>query len=316
MNVIFDQHGTADAAIYARLAASQKAGKAAPFDVTDAGFIPQGELVNMWVHLGSQAIPNMKLVSPAFVRENLHQAVPYRGSEVVLAYNSATVKNPPRTLGQLVKWIEANPGKFDYCNPADGGSGDAFVQAVALMGVKAGVVKELQNQAQYNPKLESAWSKNLQFLASLGKDMYRNGFYAGGNTQILQLLAQGAIQMATVWSDQSTAALKAGQLPKSIKLIQLKVPFYGSAVPLAIPKNSAHVKAAEAFVNWILEPAQQQYIMRSISGFPGIDWRFLPAKARRQFASVEAPYRSGIGSRYDADLHADWQKIVAGAANG
>ena len=87
VNVIFNQHGTDDNAIYARLAASQKAGKPAPFDVTDGSFIPEGELVNMWVRLGSQAIPNIKLVSPLFVQDNLHQAVPYRGSEVVLAYN-------------------------------------------------------------------------------------------------------------------------------------------------------------------------------------------------------------------------------------
>lgn len=184
------------------------------------------------------------------------------------------------------------------------------------MGLKAGVVKELDNPATYNQKLESVWSSNLKFLASIGKDMYRGGFYAGGNTQILQLLAQGAIQMATVWSDQSTAALKAGQLPKTIKLVQLQVPFYGGAVPIAIPKNSAHVAAAEAFVNWILEPAQQRFIMNSISGFPGIEWQYLPAAIRRQFASVEAPYVSGIASKYDSDLAAQWQTVVAGASAG
>lgn len=317
VNVIFNQHGVDDNAIYARLAASQKAGRPAPFDLTDAGFIAQGELVDMWTRIGTAAIPNARLVAPNLIQENLHQAVPYRGSEVVLAYNSTTVKNPPHTLAQLLAWIRANPGKFDYCNPADGGSGDAFVQAVATMGLKPAVLNRLESPGHYTPATESAWSTNLKTLAGLGKDMYRGGFYPGGNTQVLQLLAQGAIQMATVWSDQSTAALKAGQLPKTVKLLQRKDPFSGGAVNLAIPRNSAHVAAAEAFVNWMLEPAQQVYIMNSISGFPGIEWKYLPAAARAQFAAVAGPYVNGLASQYSADLTAAWQNTVAGAsANG
>src|SRR5207302_10612425 len=58
------------------------------------------------------------------------KAVPYRGSSVVLAYNSDKVANPPQTYDDLLTWIKANPGKFAYNEPSTGGSGDAFVIAM------------------------------------------------------------------------------------------------------------------------------------------------------------------------------------------
>jgi putative spermidine/putrescine transport system substrate-binding protein len=317
LNLVFDQHGTDDAAIYARMVASIQAHKADPFDIIDAGFIGEAALARELVPLTPKAVPNLKLVDPPLLRQVLGQAVPYRGSEVVLAYNSQFVKNPPKTLDQLITWIQHNPGKFAYCNPADGGSGDAFVQAVVLRGLSANQVAAFQSATSYRPKLESAWNKNLKFLATLGKDTYRGGYYANGNTQVIQLLAQGAVQMATVWSDMGTAALEQGQLPKTVKLIQLKDPFYGSPAYLAVPKNSAHIAAAEAFMNWVLEPKQQIAIMNSIAGFPGIEWKYLPKAQQAEFASVEAPYKPGMASRYNKDMVDLWQKIVASAsANG
>jgi len=317
INLIWNQHGTDDSAIYARLAASVAAGKPAPFDITDSGINTEGEYAHLFVRVGTAGIPNIKLVAPELIKENLYQGVPYRGSEVVLAYNSATVKNPPKSLGQLLTWIQQNPGKFDYCNPEDGGSGDYFAMAVVLDGLKASQIAAFQNPTSYHESLESAWTPGMNRLAALGKDMYRSGFYPGGNTQILQLLAQGAIQMATVWSDQGTSALQTGQLPKTIKLVQLKDPFYGSPVSISIPKNSQHIKAAEAFVNWVLAPAQQVTIMKAIAGFPGIEWKYLPAADQAEFKSVEAPYVAPMASKYSSDMTAMWQKVVAGAsANG
>jgi putative spermidine/putrescine transport system substrate-binding protein len=301
--------------VWSRMVASVSARKPDPIDITDASLIGQGELINFWVKDTTADLPNVKLVNPDDLEVNLGQAVPYRGSEVVLAYNSTTVKNPPTTLNQLISWIEANPGKFTYCNPADGGSGDAFVQAMVERGLSAKDDAEFRGTV-YNPKLESLWTKNLQFLAQLGKDTYRSGYYPNSNTGVITLLAQGAIQMATVWSDEGTAALTSGELPKTIKLTQLKTPFYGGPSSLAVPKNSAHVADAMAFVNWVLEPAQQVTIMNFVAGFPGIEWKYLPKSEQAKFKSVEAPYLYGMSGKYDTDMAADWQKVVAGGSKG
>ena len=65
-------------------------------------------------------------------------AIPYRGSSVVLAYNSDHVKSPPKTLGALLDWIRANPGKFTYNSPNSGGSGYSFAETVVDSLLHAG----------------------------------------------------------------------------------------------------------------------------------------------------------------------------------
>nr|MBA3948008.1 extracellular solute-binding protein [Herpetosiphonaceae bacterium] len=57
-------------------------------------------------------------------------AAPYRGSQVLLAYNSAEVpaNEVPTTYAGLLSWIKAHPGKFAYCRPDKGGSGSGFVE--------------------------------------------------------------------------------------------------------------------------------------------------------------------------------------------
>ena len=60
-------------------------------------------------------------------RDNYY-GVPYRGSSVIIAYNSTKISNPPTTLQGLYDWIKANPGQFTYNTPDTGGSGQFFVE--------------------------------------------------------------------------------------------------------------------------------------------------------------------------------------------
>ena len=48
-------------------------------------------------------------------------------SQTALAYNPKYVKNPPKSYEELVKWVEANPGKFGYNGVKGGASGVSFV---------------------------------------------------------------------------------------------------------------------------------------------------------------------------------------------
>ena len=43
----------------------------------------------------------------------------YGKDQFVLVYDSAKVPEPPKTIGELVEWIKANPGKFTYSAPPD-----------------------------------------------------------------------------------------------------------------------------------------------------------------------------------------------------
>ena len=44
---------------------------------------------------------------------------PYGKAQFVMIYDSAKVPEPPKTIAELLTWIEANPGKFTYPAPPD-----------------------------------------------------------------------------------------------------------------------------------------------------------------------------------------------------
>ena len=72
-----------------------------------------------------EKIPNSENLE-ATVSVGEDYLVPYRGTTVVLAYNSDTVATPPETAEDLYQWIEDNPGRFAYNSPGSGGAGSVL----------------------------------------------------------------------------------------------------------------------------------------------------------------------------------------------
>jgi len=48
--------------------------------------------------------------------------------QLVITYDSAAVKNPPKTYKELREWVKQNPGKFTYPRLPDDFVGSAFVR--------------------------------------------------------------------------------------------------------------------------------------------------------------------------------------------
>ena len=53
---------------------------------------------------------------------------PYRGTTVILAYDSEKVPTPPTTWEELEQWMKDNPGRFAYNTPCTGGAVDSFAR--------------------------------------------------------------------------------------------------------------------------------------------------------------------------------------------
>ncbi|MHB1534943.1 MAG: extracellular solute-binding protein [Acidimicrobiales bacterium] len=312
VDYVFSEHGTNDVTTLARVAQAVKSHQASGYDLLESASnaVEEGALQHLFVPVTASAIPNSAKVPASDLSLVGHDAVPYRGSKVVLAYNSSTVKNPPTTLPALLAWIKAHPGQFAYCNPADGGSGQALVQAVVDSKMPASAVKTLA--FNYQPSLESLWAPGMSELHSLGADLYGHGTYPAGNVQVIQLLGSGAVQMATVWSDQGLAALKSGQLPSNVKLVDPNPPFYGSPVYLGIPLYTPpnEVKLAEAFENFILGPPEQTKVVEAVSGFPAIATRYLPPALGAKFTPLGSSFTDPYTAKAGSDLNRVWQSDV------
>jgi putative spermidine/putrescine transport system substrate-binding protein len=309
VNFIFSEHGQNDTTTLARIGAAVKQRKWPGIDLVDAGLVTTLATDGLTQPVSKATAPNVKNVDQKLLTPVHGAAIPYRGSSVVLAYDSNNVPNPPRTLSALLSWIKAHPGKFTYNAPNTGGSGYSFAETVVDQFIPAKVLTQMDQG--YAPDLESYWKQGLDALHSLNQYVYQ-GVYPNGNQAVLDLLAKGQIWVAPVWSDQSLTALKTGQLPASVHLLQISNPsFTGGAAYLGVPKSARNKVSVYKFVNYVLSPAAQTQIINVMSGFPAIPLKLMPKAIQNKFADVNAnSLRPTYSQKQSSDFKAQWQQTV------
>jgi putative spermidine/putrescine transport system substrate-binding protein len=309
VNFIFSEHGQNDTTTLARIGAAVKQRKWPGIDLVDAGLVTTLATDGLTQPVSKATAPNVKNVDQKLLTPVHGAAIPYRGSSVVLAYDSNNVPNPPRTLSALLSWIKAHPGKFTYNAPNTGGSGYSFAETVVDQFIPAKVLTQMDQG--YAPELESYWKQGLDALHSLNQYVYQ-GVYPNGNQAVLDLLAKGQIWVAPVWSDQSLTALKTGQLPASVHLLQISNPsFTGGAAYLGVPKSARNKVSVYKFVNYVLSPAAQTQIINVMSGFPAIPLKLMPKAIQNKFADVNAnSLRPTYSQKQSSDFKAQWQQTV------
>lgn len=313
VNVTFDLHGDHDAQETAKLAAAFALHKDAGADLIDGGFVQQLGSSGVLYKATSALVPNIADVGRTVLAAG-KGGIPYRASSVLLAYNSANVPNPPKTLDALLAWVKAHPGKFTYNVPSGGGSGYAFVQTVVDKFLSAADRKTLALTA--NKDLQAKWTPGLAVLRSLNKYTYgQNGTYPANNAETLKDLATGLVDMASVWSDQFASAVKAGTMPANIKVTQIANPaFTGGAAYLGIPRTSKNLAAAQLLANWVLSPAAQNLIVSgTLNGMPVIPVSKLDAAVGAGLKGVDvANLRPTYLSANTNDLKSAWASAVPG----
>jgi len=308
-NMVALLHGNGSQGVFDKILAAKRAGRTTDVDLweTEPSFVQQGMADGLWVKLSADMLSNLSKIPPQKLAATGGYSIPYRGSSVIIAYNSQYVKTPPKTFDDLVAWIKANPGKFAYCDPNTGGSGQAFVAAAIYKFVNPD--KYAGNA--YDAKEEAAWDPAWKLLHDLQPAMYNNGFYPNGNVAVLQLLAQQNIYIAPVWSDMSLDFLKRGLLPKTVNLEQITPPLFGGDSTVTLPALSQHLEGALTLLNWLLTPEAQEMVINAVSGYPGVDWKYMPASVRAKFADVAKPYSPLPNAQYLADLKRLWHDRVA-----
>jgi putative spermidine/putrescine transport system substrate-binding protein len=306
---VFSTSSSENSVVFDELAASAKAHKNSVYDIVDGAVPAEAAAAKLLAPVTPAEVPLMKEINPDAFKVVNGEATPLRGSEVLIAYNAQAVPNPPTTLNGLLAWIKAHPGQFTYCNPADGGSGSAFVQAVLAKYTPA--ADNLKMSLGYSPKSEGSWSAGLAELKSLTPDIFQQQ-YPNSNQGVLTLLASGAVSMGAVWSDQATTALHDGQLPKSIKLMELTPPLAGGPDYLGVPANISATEKALAFqfINWTLQNPQQVGIVRAMNGTPAIEFQYLPKAIAAEFANYSSSPALPYSANTDSDMNSKWQSTV------
>jgi putative spermidine/putrescine transport system substrate-binding protein len=240
----------------------------------------------LWVNFAEAKIDGLDRVNPLSV--DSPYSLTYRGSQVLLAYDTTKLdpKDAPKTWEQLTTWIKANPGQFIYNRPDKGGSGGNFVRrAIHEANGRDPQKFTIANfSADYAAQtLTPTW----ELLNDLAPSLYEKGAYTSGNTQSVQLLAQGVVTMTPVWSDQVLQAIAQGVLPETTGIVQLgDLALCGGFSRMTVFSNGANKDAALKLAAFMLTSEMQEAIITEIGGFPGVSWEHISDELRQKYADV------------------------------
>lgn len=265
--------GTGAQTLADMLAAASKAGQTnTDYDIVDLSGDDLSKLVSLigqeqFVKLDSSKIPNAASVeAKSSIATDYCQ--PYRGTTVILAYDSAKVPTPPATMDELVAWMKANPGRFAYNTPGTGGAGDSFA--------RSSVYNFLPEEAftSDDEKWIGEWDEGFNFLKEIHPYIYSSGgsvVYPNKNQGTLDLLNQGEIDMCPNWADMVLSQRASGEIKESIKITQIDPALTGSLQSLVIPTFGSNTEGAYAFMNYMLSPAAQELMVKQMAAIPLID---------------------------------------------
>lgn len=265
--------GTGAQTLADMLSAASKAGQTnTDYDIVDLSGDDLSKLVSLigqeqFVKLDTSKLPNAASVE-AKSSIATEYCQPYRGTTVILAYDSAKVPTPPATMDELVEWMKANPGRFAYNTPGTGGAGDSFA--------RSSVYNFLPEEAftSDDEKWISEWDAGFDFLKEIHPYMYSSGgsiVYPNKNQGTLDLLNQGEIDMCPNWADMVLSQRASGEIKDTIKITQIDPALTGSLQSLVIPTFGSNEEGAYAFMNYMLSPAAQELMVRQMAAIPLID---------------------------------------------
>ena len=309
----FITSGTGAQGLTDRIVAAKKAGQTNTdydlVELSDSGitsYLEQGG-EDLFVPIDTSKIPNYEnLTVTASFRNDL--LVPYRGTTVLLAYNSETVTNPPITAEELYQWIKDNPGRFAYNTPGSGGAGSSFVltSVYNFMDESALTSTDEANMEQ--------WDQGFELLKELHPYMYQSSgkvVYPNKNQGTLDLLANKEIDMTPAWADMVLSQQKQGTMPESIKLVQIEPAFTGNTVCFGIPSIGAQNDAAYAFINYMLSPEAQNIALDSMAAIPVIDFSLLDPELTKTISDlkIESFRVSAIGD-LGTQLNEKWDAEI------
>jgi putative spermidine/putrescine transport system substrate-binding protein len=314
MKLQYMPSGGGNQTIMARLLAAYQSGqKNSTYDLAEFGesdgsaYLAEGG-DQMFLKLDTSKIPNLKNVNarPSIGQEYF---IGYRGTTVVIAYNSETVPNPPKTTAELTAWIKTHPGRFAYNSPDSGGAGGAFVTT----GVYNFLPKEALSST--DPKWKDQWGRGFDYLKEIHPYLYKSSgkvVYPNKNQGTLDLLASKEIDMAPAWADQSLTGIKTGTLPASIKIYQIDPALTGSINILGIPSFGSQSEAAYAFIDFMLSPKAQNILLSEMAAIPLIPASLLNANDAATVKDLDvSAFRINTIGELGQELYRVWNETIA-----
>jgi putative thiamine transport system substrate-binding protein len=207
-------------------------------------------------------LPNFRKVDPAAKPTTiLDFTVPTEGYEspwgmaqLVFFYDSARVKEPPRTMAALKNWAGAHPGRFAYPAPPDF-LGTTFLKQ-ALYETIADPTRLLKPAGDdATMVMEPLWT----YLDGLHPSLWRKGAaFPKSSTEARQLVADGEADIYFAFNPgDASSAIAQKLLPDTMRPFVPNAGSIGNTHFVAIPFNASAAEGAMLFADFLLSPEAQ-----------------------------------------------------------
>ncbi|WP_028273413.1 extracellular solute-binding protein [Atopococcus tabaci] len=297
-----------------RIVAAQKAGETdTDYDLiltSDSEFVSYVEEggEDIFTPVDFEKVPNAENLQ-ASVSVGEDYLVPYRGTTVVLAYNSDNVPTPPKTADELYQWIKDNPGRFAYNTPGSGGAGSSFVTTA--------VYNSLPEEAltSQDESWKDQWDEGFGLLEELHPHMYQSGgqvVYPNKNQGTLDLLANQEVDIIPAWADMVIQQIGQGTLPESTKIAQIDPSFTGNVDAMVMPSIGSDVEGAHAVMDFMLTEEAQSILLDEMAAIPLIDAANLESENSALLEGLDVrEFRVSSLGTLGTELNERWDQDIA-----
>jgi putative spermidine/putrescine transport system substrate-binding protein len=276
----------------------------------------------------AKALPNFqKYIDPKTVSHDFGYPVKYRESpygraHFVIEYDTARVKNPPRTFEELAIWVKANPGRFTYPQLPDF-TGSAFIRQ-ALYALTGGHEQYLKgwDQKLYDQNAPKLW----KYLNELMPYLWQKGrAYPKDSAALDTLFARGEVDFSMSYHPpHATSKILEGTYPETVRSYAMTGFSIYNTHFLTIPFNAPNQAAAMVLANFMLSPETQlhKFDPKNWGDFPVLDLNRLDEATRAKFSAVDlgpatlTPAELAkhavpeISSKYLEAMERDWEQKV------
>lgn len=256
--------GNSDAAVQ-QLIAARNADNPAPADAYFVGSGSIGTLLDEGVMANiplAGLLPNAKgkldadiaMVTRGFDHGGAY--LPFHRNQTSIIYDTRTVSADavPDDLDGLLAWAKAHPQKFIVTSPKGGGSGSGFLQSVAYGKVTDPACREKFTDYSLTddeakalveaPCMKPVWDYYTELLPVVE--------LTKGNSDTLNLIANGAGAIGTAWEDMAYDFMGRGLLPPTSRQELIKTGQIGGGDGMFFPVAGTHPAASLLLLDFMI----------------------------------------------------------------
>lgn len=177
---------------------------------------------------------------------------PWQKAQFVLAYDTARLAEPPRSIAALQAWIKAHPGRFTYLAPPDF-TGSAFLRHLLFhFGGGAAAFQSGFDQSRY----DAASTAMLAWLNESKPYLWRRGeTYPTTAKEQDRLFANGEIDFAMSYGPSfASERIARGEYPPTVRTFVFTEGTLANYSFLALPFNATNAAGALAVINYLMSP--------------------------------------------------------------